>query len=153
MFILTQSIRFVKKFLAILYSSIYFSNCKVYNGRERVVLMLKLRELRKRTGITMKDLGEAIGLAESTISHYETGKRQPDYETLLKFGEFFGVSVDYLLTGDESKKAPTQEGERKISDADIKFALWGDSRDIDDEDLEDVRRYAAFVAERKKKKQ
>ncbi len=115
--------------------------------------MLKLRELRKRTGITMKDLGEAIGLAESTISHYETGKRQPDYETLLKFGEFFGVSVDYLLTGDESKKAPTQEGERKISDADIKFALWGDSRDIDDEDLEDVRRYAAFVAERKKKKQ
>ena len=48
---------------------------------------------------------------------------------------------------------PTQEGERKISDADIKFALWGDSRDIDDEDLEDVRRYAAFVAERKKKKQ
>ena len=101
----------------------------------------------------MKDLGEAIGLAESTISHYETGKRQPDYETLLKFGEFFGVSVDYLLTGDESKKAPTQEGERKISDADIKFALWGDSRDIDDEDLEDVRRYAAFVAERKKKKQ
>ena len=115
--------------------------------------MLKLRELRKRTGITMKDLGEAIGLAESTISHYETGKRQPDYETLLKFGEFFGVSVEYLLTGDESKIAPTQEGERKISEADIKFALWGDSRDIDDEDLEDVRRYAAFVAERKKKKQ
>lgn len=58
--------------------------------------MLKLRELRKRTGITMKDLGEAIGLAESTISHYETGKRQPDYETLLKFGEFFGVSKEQL---------------------------------------------------------
>ena len=29
--------------------------------------MLKLRELRKRTGITMKDLGEAVGLAESTM--------------------------------------------------------------------------------------
>lgn len=54
----------------------------------------------------MKDLGEAVGLAESTISHYETGKRQPDYETLLKLSEFFGVSVDYLLTGEEAKKAP-----------------------------------------------
>lgn len=64
----------------------------------------------------MKDLGEAVGLAESTISHYETGKRQPDYETLLKLGEFFGVSVDYLLTGEDTKKAPTltKKDERDI---------------------------------------
>ena len=84
--------------------------------------MLKLRELRKRTGITMKDLGEAVGLAESTISHYETGKRQPDYETLLKLGEFFGVSVDYLLIGEDTKKAPTltkkdeRDIEKKLAD-------------------------------------
>lgn len=77
-----------------------------------MIRMLKLRELRKNCGLTMKELGAEIGVAESTISQYETGKRQPDYETLLKLGEFFGVSVDYLLTGDENKKAPTQEGER-----------------------------------------
>lgn len=116
-----------------------------------MIRMLKLRELRKNCGLTMKELGAEIGVAESTISQYETGKRQPDYETLLKLGEFFGVSVDYLLTGDENKKAPTQEGERKVSDDDIKFALWG-TREIDDDVLDRVRQFAKFAQENEKNK-
>lgn len=107
--------------------------------------MLKLRELRKKCGITMKELGAEIGVAESTISQYETGKRQPDYETLLKLGEFFGVSVDYLLTGEETKKAPAPEGERSVSDDDIKFALFGGDGDITDEMYEEVKRFAKLV--------
>jgi repressor LexA len=47
--------------------------------------------------MTMKELGAVVGLAESTISQYETGKREPDNETLLRLGEFFNTSVDYLL--------------------------------------------------------
>lgn len=57
----------------------------------------RIRELRKQRGITMKQLGEVVGLAESTISHYETGRRQLDNETLLKLSEYFGVTVGYLL--------------------------------------------------------
>ena len=60
----------------------------------------RIRELRKAQGLTMKELGTVVGLAESTISQYETGKRQPDNETLLRLGEFFGVSVDFLLGGE-----------------------------------------------------
>lgn len=62
--------------------------------------MFMLRELRKAKGLTLKELGELVGVAESTISQYETEKREPDFETLLKFGEIFDVSVDYLLRGD-----------------------------------------------------
>ena len=112
--------------------------------------MLKLRELRKNKGITMKELGKLVGVSEAAISQYETGKRQMSNEVLLRLGEFFDVSVGYLL-GVESEKAPAPEGERKVSDDDIMFALWGDTKDMDKNDLEDVRRYAAFVRERKKK--
>lgn len=134
---------------------IYFTIRKVYNVGERVIMMLKLRELRKNCGLTMKELGAEIGVAESTISQYETGKRQPDYETLLKLGEFFGVSVDFLLTGDESKKALTQESERQVSDDDIKFALFGGDGEITDAMYEEVKRFAQMVklreeAEKKK---
>lgn len=59
--------------------------------------MLKLRELRKKCGLTMKELGVKIGVAESTISQYETGKRQPDYETLLKLADFFEVPISFFL--------------------------------------------------------
>lgn len=66
----------------------------------------------------MKELGKKIGVAESTISQYETGKREPDFETLLKLGEFFNVSVDYLLRGEqyhEKTPALTAKDERDIS--------------------------------------
>ena len=78
-----------------------------------------LRILRKNKGLSMKELGEIIGVAESTISQYETGKREPDFETLLKLGEFFNVSVDYLLRGDnpQNNKMPalTKKDERDIA--------------------------------------
>lgn len=113
----------------------------------------RIRELRKDRGYTMKQLGEMLDLAESTISQYETGKRQPDNETLLKLGEIFEVTVGYLL-GAETQKAPAnvETEDAKITDETLKFALWGDASNIDDADLEDVRRYAAFIAERKNNK-
>lgn len=111
--------------------------------------MLKLRELRKRCGITMKELGAEIGVAESTISQYETGKRQPDYETLLRIGEYFGVSVDYLL-GQE--KAPAENDKREINDDDIKFALFGGDSEITDAMYDEVRQFAAFVKNREAQK-
>ena len=77
--------------------------------------MNRIRELRKSRKITMKQLGEAIGLAESTISHYETGKRQPDNEALLKLGEFFGVPVGYIL-GAESREPPRTLSEKDQRD-------------------------------------
>ena len=80
--------------------------------------MEALRRLRREKGISMKELGKKIGVAESTISQYETGKREPDFETLLKLGEFFNVSVDYLLRGEqyhEKTPALTAKDERDLS--------------------------------------
>ena len=70
--------------------------------------MEKLKELRKAKGISLEELGAYIGAAESTISLYENGKRQPDYETLLKLAEYFGVTVDYLLRGGEEEQLPEE---------------------------------------------
>ncbi|WP_090118182.1 helix-turn-helix domain-containing protein [Cohnella sp. OV330] len=57
----------------------------------------RLRELRKRQGLTAKEFGSRFSLAESTISGYETGARKPDLELIEKFADYFEVSVDYLL--------------------------------------------------------
>ena len=77
----------------------------------------RIRELRKQHKMTMKELGAVVGLAESTISQYETGKLQPDNETLIKLGEYFYTSVDYLLgSTPTNENAPplTQKDERDI---------------------------------------
>lgn len=69
----------------------------------------------------MKELGEKVGVSESAISQYETGKREADFETLLKLGEILDCSVDYILRGGEKKRppsadesAPRDEQERQI---------------------------------------
>ena len=81
--------------------------------------MFVLKELRKEKNITMKKLGEKIGVAESTISLYESGKRQPDNVTLLKIADYFNVSVDYLLGRNNTEKKPVPEDELKIKN--VKF--------------------------------
>lgn len=57
----------------------------------------RLRELRKNKGLKQRELGKLLSLSGVAISLYETGKRQPDTETLRKLANFFGVSTDYLL--------------------------------------------------------
>lgn len=69
----------------------------------------RIRELRKERHMTMKQLGEKLGLAESTVSQYETGKRSPDNETLLKLGEIFGVTVGYILGAEEKEQPHVQQ--------------------------------------------
>lgn len=64
--------------------------------------MKMLRALRKQRGISMKALGEVLGVSEGAVSQYETGKREADYETTLKAAEYFGCTVDYLLRGGEN---------------------------------------------------
>ena len=75
----------------------------------------RIRELRKQNGLTMKKLGKELGLAESTISQYETGRREPDLKTLTDLSDFFGVSVDYLLCKDDTVSDYVKIGEAKSS--------------------------------------
>lgn len=49
--------------------------------------MNTLRSVRKAQGLTMKQLGELVGLTESAISCYELGKREPDFATLQKLAD------------------------------------------------------------------
>lgn len=112
--------------------------------------MERLKELRMAKGVSQQIVADYLEITRQAYSNYENGNRAPDNETLLKLAEYFDVTVDYLLRGKE--KVPTPEGERGASDAQLMFALWGDSDDMNAADLEDVRRYADYVRERKRKK-
>lgn len=71
--------------------------------------MTYLRKLRKYNRLTMKQLGDLVGVTESAIGLYETGKRKPSYEMLLKLSEALGCTVDDIVRGDE--KSPSEEDE------------------------------------------
>ncbi len=56
----------------------------------------RIAELRKRKGLTLQEVGNAIGVGNNTISRYETGKREPKLETWKKLAKFFDVPLSYI---------------------------------------------------------
>ncbi len=70
-----------------------------------------IRKLRKSHNLTMKQLGEMMGVSESTISLYENNKAQPDIGMMYKMADYFGVSIDFLLgrKTDELKEKTTDD--------------------------------------------
>lgn len=59
----------------------------------------RLRELREAKKITQAELAKLCDLGESTVSFYESGKREPNYQVLLCLAEKLGTTPNYLLTG------------------------------------------------------
>ena len=58
---------------------------------------MRLKELRNQTNKTQTDIANYLNLTTGGYSSYETGKREPSIETLIKLADFYNVTVDYLL--------------------------------------------------------
>lgn len=56
-----------------------------------------LKSLRTNKGLKQEELAKILGLSRSTITKYETGEREPDFEILEKIADYFNVSTDFLL--------------------------------------------------------
>ncbi len=56
-----------------------------------------LKYLRTTHNLNQVEFSKVIGVSRSTIGMYETGKREPDFETLEVIADYFNVSMDYLL--------------------------------------------------------
>ena len=59
--------------------------------------MEKLKELRAEKCYSQKMVADILGITQSAYSNYESGKREPDNNTLSALAEVFNVTVDYLL--------------------------------------------------------
>ncbi len=58
---------------------------------------LNLKRIRKTRHISQKVMAEKLGLAQRTISHYESGSCEPSLTCLCKIADILGVSLDELV--------------------------------------------------------
>lgn len=59
--------------------------------------MERLTELRKMRHLTQKQVAEGANLTEIAVQNYESGRRKPNYDSLIALADFFDVSLDYLV--------------------------------------------------------
>ncbi len=107
----------------------------------------KIKALRKKADLTQSELSEQLnsrfGLKtdRATVSNWERGASTPVFQTVACLAKLFDVSIDYLT---DSKKDSDKEF--------LKAALFGGADNITDEMLDEVARFAQFVAEREARK-
>ena len=63
-----------------------------------------LKEIRKKKKYSQVKVALEMNMSRETLSRYETGARNPDIETLVKLSDYYNVSIDYLIRGEEFKK-------------------------------------------------
>ena len=72
----------------------------------------RIKQLRKKKGISQSELAEVIGVKNNTVSTWERGTRKPDFEALNLLSDYFEVSFEYILGSSDKEEArvkPTQE--------------------------------------------
>lgn len=106
--------------------------------------MNRIRELRQLNGLRQVDFAKELGIAQSTLSTWESGRYEPDSASLLKLAQYFNVSVDYLLGRDEdTKKEPAANSGGELSgiDAELYELLMG----LPDDKLQDAMNYVRYL--------
>lgn len=77
----------------------------------------RIKDLRNEKNMTQEQLAQQLHVTRQAVSSWETGKTQPDIETLTKLASAFGVSAEELIYGESKKKfyiLPKREGEHPM---------------------------------------
>ena len=77
-----------------------------------------IKALRKERGLTQTELAEVVGFTHVAVVKWENGQREPDFSTLIKLADYFGVSTDYLL-GRETNDADISSNNRYQSEPEL----------------------------------
>ena len=116
------------------------------------VFSAQLRKYRLAAGLSQKELAGKLFVSQQAVARWETDKATPNPETVVKLAEIFGVTTDELL-GKEITSAGEGKAKQDIR-GNLQAAFWGGEKDLSQEDLDDmwndVERFAAFLAEKKR---
>ena len=70
----------------------------------KITFAMRLKKLRERKRLNQTELANLLKVSNGSISKWERGDRQPDYETLENIADTFNVTIDYLLGRSDSKQ-------------------------------------------------
>lgn len=133
----------------------------------------RLKTLRTDKQLTQEEVAIELGVSRSTLGMYETGKREPDFETLETIADFFNVDMNYLIgysddphdwekIGNELGIHPPKGykgsyedfvrykvNERQYEEPNT-LAAHFDGDEYTAEELEEIRQFAEFVKNKRK---
>ena len=78
---------------------------------------VRLHALRKQDNLTQLQLAKALGVSKSTVGMWETGGREPDFETLESIADYFNVPIGTFFANDNwNLQDPASSNKMTVSD-------------------------------------
>lgn len=105
--------------------------------------MLRMKELRLKKNMSQSDVAKVLGITQQAYANYEREARQADYATLKELSELFGCTIDYLLGRDQEQEKSLDEQLEGID-----FALFGEVKELTEDQKRDILNYVKFVKSR-----
>lgn len=118
------------------------------------VFQERIKELRLSKKLTQQEVADRIGITRPAYTAYESGKRQPDFDTLETLAQLYEVTTDYLLGRNKVPKWASKSEVielDKILQSNVGMA-YGEEGPVTDEDREAINDLIASYYWRKKQK-
>ena len=114
--------------------------------------MNRIKELRTLGKLTQEDLCAVLNVQRSALSKYETGAIPMTDSAVTKLADYFGVTTDYLLGRADDPAPPDAKkaAEGEITFDDFEFALYGEVRELNDEEKAELLKNAQRMNELRK---
>lgn len=78
----------------------------------------RIRSLRESAKLSQVKMGEIVGAKQSSINRYEQDQTSPSYEILVRYADFFDVSLDYILGRTDDPQGKLYECKTKFEESD-----------------------------------
>lgn len=79
-------------------------------------LAYRMLQIRMAVGFTQEEEAARFGITRAALSHYEKGRRHPDFDTLVAFADLHNVSIDYLLGRSSEPMLNAQTSPEQVSE-------------------------------------
>lgn len=113
----------------------------IQGGEKKLSFAKKIKELRLKHGLSLRELGEAVNVNYSHLSRLESGQKAPSIDMIELLASYYKVKPSYLLDADTDDEL-TEEEEELLEDADLpleeikkKYNITFEGKSLSDDEL------------------
>ena len=89
----------------------------------------RIQKLRKLKGISQEELADELGVSRQAVSKWESNQSTPDIDKIIALSDFFEVSADYLLKGENDVNSKSKSMDTMLFSSNI-FYITGTASNI-----------------------
>lgn len=106
----------------------------------------RIERLCKEKGVNITVMCREASVSRGNLTDLKMGRQSGlSAKNIAKIANYFDVSTDYLLTGEEAKKPTVESSELDKQLEGVDFALYGEVKDLTDAQKRDVLRFIQFL--------